>query len=140
MNNPTIDNSLTLDSVQQRFEAWRASRTKRGPIPEPSWEAAVRLCRRYPITHVCLHLRLSFADLKKRLSTANQTQVQFMEFDLSAHACAYPHANRCNAHAGLGCFIGPWHMECERPDGARLRVSVNGQPPEVKHLLEQFLS
>lgn len=122
MNNPTIDKSLTLESVQQRFEAWRMSRTtKREPIPEPLWEAAVSLCRHYPITHVCRCLRLSFADLKKRLSISNSAPVQFMDLD-------------------LGCFIAPWHLECERPDGSRLRLSGSGQPPSIEHVLGQFLS
>ena len=44
MNNPAINNTLTLESVQEQFEAWRLSRTKREPIPETLWEAAVKLC------------------------------------------------------------------------------------------------
>jgi hypothetical protein len=121
MNNPTIDESLTLESVQQRFEAWRINRAKREPIPEPLWKAAAELCSHHPITHVCRRLRLSFAGLKKRLSTPNSVPVQFMEID-------------------TGCFTGPWHLECERPDGSKLRFSGNGQAPAVDHLLLRFLS
>ena len=32
MNDPAIDNTPTLESVQEQFEAWRLSRTKREPI------------------------------------------------------------------------------------------------------------
>ena len=121
MDNPTIDNNLTLDSVQQQFEAWRINRTKREPIPEALWEAAVRLCDKHPITHVCRHLRVSFADLKRRLSPSKQTPVRFMELDMSS-------------------FTGPWQIECERADGSKLRFSGNGQPPAVEDLLRRFLS
>jgi len=130
MNNSTLGNRLSLESVQQRFEAWRTNRAKREPIPEPLWEAAARLCRQHPITHVCRHLRLSFADLKKRLSNSDTAPVQFMELDMS----------RCNAQAGLAHFTGPWHMECERPDGSKLRFSGNGRAPAVEDLLLRFFS
>ena len=121
MNDPTIDESVTLESVEQQFEAWRANRTKREPIPERLWEAAAGLCRHHPITHVCRRLRLSFAELKRRLSPSKASSLQFMEFDLS-------------------CLSGPWHFECERPDGARLRLSGSGQPPSIELLLGRFLS
>jgi hypothetical protein len=81
MNNPAINNTLTLESVQQQFESWRISRSKREPIPETLWEAAVKLCLAHPRTYVSRILRLSFADLKRRLSTAKTTPVRFTEFD-----------------------------------------------------------
>ncbi len=121
MDDAAIGNSVALEAVQRRFEAWRASRTKRGPIPEPLWEAAVRLCGHYRITHVCRSLRLSFTELKKRLARSNPEPVQFMQLD-------------------SGYFTSSWHMECERPDGARLRFSGNGQVPPIDHLLVRFLS
>jgi hypothetical protein len=64
MNEPTIDNSLTLESVQQQFEVWRAGRTGREPIPESLWEAAAKPCQHHPRTLVCRVLRLSFAPIK----------------------------------------------------------------------------
>jgi len=121
MNKPTIDNNPSLESVQQRFEAWRNNRAKREPIPEALWEAAACLCRHYPITRVCRYLRLSFTDLKKRLSSSDIASTPFMELD-------------------PGFFPGPWHMECERPDGTKLRFSGTGQPPAVEQLLLRFLS
>lgn len=120
-NTPPLDTSPTLESIQQQFEAWRISRRKREPIPGPLWEAAAGLCRRYPITHVCRRLRLSFAQLKKRVLASPSTAVQFMELEPS-------------------CFPGAWHMECERPDGCTLRFSGNGQPPAVEALLVRFLA
>jgi hypothetical protein len=66
-------------------------------------------------------LRLSFAELKRRFSPCKPSPPQFMELDLS-------------------CLSGPWHFECERPDGARLRLSGSGQPPSIEFLLGRFLS
>ena len=130
MNNPSIDTRLTLESVQQRFETWRSRRTKREPIPEQLWKAAATLCRRYSISHVCRHLRLSFTELKRHVSTSRPAPVQFMDLELSA----------CNAQADPVCFSGPWHMECERPDGSKLRFSGTGQVPSMEPLLDRFLS
>jgi hypothetical protein len=121
MNNPDIDTHPTLESVQQRFESWRTRRTKREPIPQPLWEAAAGLCRHYSVSHVCQQLRLSFTELKKRIPIPRPAPVQFVDLGLDA---------------GPG---GPWHMECERPDGTRLRISRMGQPPSIEPLLSRFL-
>jgi hypothetical protein len=121
MSNPNTDTRPTLKSVQRRFESWRNRRTKREPIPEPLWGAAATLCRRYSISHVCRQLHLSFTELKKHVSTSKSAPVQFVDLE-------------------PGCFSGPWHMECERPDGSTLRFSGNGQVPPIEHLLVRFLS
>ena len=110
----------TLDTVRHQFEQWRSNRTKRGPIPQHLWEAAVHLCKTHPITHVCRDLRLSFADLKKRLPDAGAS-VPFMEVDLS-------------------CLAGGWRIECVRADGARLSISAGGPPPDASEVLRRFLS
>jgi len=114
--------SATLETVQQQFERWRNNRTKkREPIPRHLWEAAAELCKTQSISHVCRHLRLSFTELKKRVSPAKRSQSRFMEIDLS-------------------CLAGGWRLECDHPNGARLRLSGSGQGPAVDTLLRQFLS
>ena len=121
MNTITTDTSVTLETVRQYFEAWRSGRTKKcQPIPEKLWQAAASLCETYPITHVCRHLRLSFSDLKRRVSTAKPRPAQFMEID-------------------MGCFTGGWQLQCDRADGAKLRLSGSGQPPALDSLLRDFL-
>jgi len=111
---------LTIESVKQEFAQWRASRTKRiEPIPQHLWQTAVELCKTHRITHVCRHLRLSFADLKKHLPP--KEKLSFVELD-------------------AGCLFGQWQLTCERPDGARLRLSAAGQVPELDALIRQFLA
>lgn len=122
MSKSTIKAGATLETVQRQFEAWRNSRTKKSqPIPEQLWQAAASLCENYSITRVCRQLRLSFADLKKRVSFAKPRPAQFLEID-------------------MGCFASGWQLQCERGDGAKLRLSGNGQPPAPDALLREFLS
>ena len=118
----TTYNSSTLETVQQQFEQWRSSRTKkREPIPTHLWRAAAELCETQSISHVCRHLRLSFSELKKRVPTAKRSPGRFMEIDLSS-------------------LSGGWRLECDHPNGAKLRLSGSGQGPAVDILLRQFLS
>jgi hypothetical protein len=123
MYNSTTDPSgATLETVRQHFEAWRSGRTNKcQPIPEQLWQAAASLCENYSISHVCRHLRLSFSELKRRVSSAKVRPAQFMELD-------------------MGCVTGGWQLQCDRADGARLRVSGNGQVPALDSLLREFLS
>jgi hypothetical protein len=113
------DHTSTLESVQEQFKAWRSGKTGREPIPEHLWAAAVRLCREHPLTRVNRVLRLSFNDLKKHL--AERAPVQFAELDFRS-------------------LNGPWEIECQRPDGARLRLSSSGPLPDLSGLVQGFLS
>jgi hypothetical protein len=115
----TASDKPTLEAAQQQFEQWRSKRTHREPIPEYLWEAAASLCKTHPITNVCRHLHLSFRELKKRVRSEKKP-IQFMELDLS-------------------CLSGGWQLECNRADGARLRISAGGHPPVID-VLRQFLS
>jgi len=116
------ENSPTLESVTKQFEDWRSNRRKRDRIPQHLWQAAVQLCKDYPITQVCRRLRLSFADLKKHLPPGkDDPSVQFMAIDFSA-------------------AVGTWQLYCRRSDGASLSLAANGPLPDINCLLEKFLS
>ena len=112
------DHTPTLESVQDQFKAWRAGKAGREPIPEHLWAAAARLCREHPLTRVSRVLRLSFNDLKKHLP--ERAPVQFTELDIRPST-------------------SPWEIECQRPDGARLRLSSSGPLPDLSGLLQGFL-
>jgi hypothetical protein len=123
MNTSQIkEGSPTLESAAEQFEHWRANRQKRDRIPQHLWQAAVELCKDYPATAVCRRLRLSFADLKKHLSTSkNAPPVQFMKIDLSG-------------------ATGSWQLCCRRGDGADISLCANGALPDINRLIETFLS
>ncbi|MBW2610932.1 MAG: hypothetical protein JRE12_01020 [Deltaproteobacteria bacterium] len=124
MNTAAIIRSPQLSAVKEQFENWRSNRiSNREPIPQPLWQSAADLCRAHGITHVSRTLRLSYAELKKRVSPAEPaaTAPEFMELD-------------------IGCFAGQWHLECDRADGARLRLSGSVQMPHIENMLGAFLS
>jgi hypothetical protein len=113
--------SCSLEILEQRFEQWRSSRsTKREPIPQHLWQAASDLCNTHSINKVCRSLRLSYAELKMRVSS-EKPATEFMQLDTS-------------------CFSGQWHLSCDRPDGSSLRLSGSGMMPAVDELLRRFFS
>jgi hypothetical protein len=120
MTEALTTDDLTIENVKLQFDQWRASRShKLEPIPQPLWLAAAALCRTHRITHVCRHLRLSFADLKKHLA---------------------PNAPPAFFELNAGGLFGQWQLTCERADGARLHVRAAGQPPAFDVLIRQFLA
>jgi hypothetical protein len=122
MNHRISNKSLTLEAVKQRFEAWRSSRTsRRESIPQHLWQAATGLCREHSISCVSQQLRLSYVDLKRRIPEDPGSPLQFMEID-------------------MGAVANQWQIECDRPDGSRLCVTGNGQPPAIDTVLKAFLS
>lgn len=56
-----------LTAVVNRFQQWRASRTKIERIPEALWQAAVALYPRYSIFRIARALRLNFVELRDRV-------------------------------------------------------------------------
>jgi hypothetical protein len=113
-------NDLSLETVSAMFGEWRSNRGKRKAIPPHLWEAAVSLCDTHPITHVCRQLRLSFVSLKEHMNEEKPSDKKFVELS-------------------IGCLSGQWRIECDRPDGARLRLSGLHAPP-VEAALRAFLS
>jgi len=111
-----------IEAVHQQFELWRQTRaSKLEPIPDPLWQAAVKLCRSYPVTRVSRRLRLSFSELKKRLVPPVAPGPRFLEIDPVR-------------------LTDNWRIECDRSDGARLRVSGSGPAPNMDAVLARFLS
>lgn len=126
MDTTQINDQFTLESVQQQFTDWRASRSsKREQIPQRLWQAAVRLCQVHSINHVSHSLRLSYTALKKRLPGVQSTKeksVQFLQVEVG---------NPCSVQ---------WQMECMRADGGRLHVSATGALPSLGEMLQGFWS
>ncbi len=122
MDHSIADNPPEIEIVQEQFEAWRSGRiNRREPIPQHLWQAAAELCRNRSVSHVSRQLGLSYSDLKKRVTEDHLPPVQFMEIDMDA----------------LG---GRWQIECDRPDGGRLRINGNGRPPAFEAVVRSFLS
>ena len=119
MKHTCSDHTPSLESIQEQFEAWRAGKAAREPIPDHLWAAAARLCFDHPITQVCRVLRLSFNELKKHQSGTKA--IRFTELD-------------------FGAIANPWQIDCQRTDGSRLRVTSAGPLPDLAGLLQDFLA
>jgi hypothetical protein len=74
---------MSLEQVRERFEEWRATREKRGRVPEELWDAAVDLTYRHSICIVSKTLRLDFNGLKQRVHKKRHgAETGFIAFDL----------------------------------------------------------
>lgn len=78
-------NKLTLASVEEIFQQWRAARHNRAEaIPESLWSMALGLYPEYKRSIICHRLRLSGAQFKRRLEDNSHIQAQ-KGFVLASH-------------------------------------------------------
>lgn len=130
MKNSVTDNHSAVENVRLQFQVWRSSRIKQAPIPEHLWQAAIALCRDHSVSHVSQRLRLSYADLKKRLNqsqpypTADCQMAEFTQIDLKS----------------IFAQESPWQLFCQRCDGSLLKLTGSGEHPPVAEILKGFLS
>lgn len=67
-------NNLTLASVDEAFQQWRAGRQSRAEvIPEALWSMALGLYPQYKRSKICRHLRLSGGQFKQHLDNDRNT-------------------------------------------------------------------
>ena len=67
---PRRTDTLTIDGVQARFEAWRQKRQGRTAIPDELWSAASQLARRHGVNRIAAALHLDGGKLKRRMAMA----------------------------------------------------------------------
>jgi hypothetical protein len=62
--------AVELAKVQPALDAWRKEHKPREPIPEPLWQAMVRLARSYRTSPVAQALRVNYSALKRRVTAS----------------------------------------------------------------------
>jgi len=67
--NSTPLNPEPILQLQRQLEQFRSTQPRRTRLPEPVWQAAIELARRYGVYAVAHPLRLDYTRLKKRLGT-----------------------------------------------------------------------
>jgi hypothetical protein len=114
-----------IEEVCHQFDEWRKSRTKRTPIPEPLWEAAVSLVPEHSVCQVSKALRLDFKVLRERVRQRDsRSSLSFIEVDAQQLLC------------GGECIV-----EMEHRDGARMRMRFHGNTPaELFEIAKAFWS
>jgi hypothetical protein len=103
--------SKNIREVQRQLTSWRETRTTRGNIPAPLWDAAVELAREEGVSPVAQALRLDYYGLKRRvLATGTKNgHPGFVELQLSPSA------------PSSGCTV-----ELEDGHGVKMTVRLNG--------------
>lgn len=56
----------SVELLRRQVEHWRQTRTKRSPMPEPLWQAAVGLAREHGVYAAAQALGLSYDSLRRR--------------------------------------------------------------------------
>jgi hypothetical protein len=120
-----------IAAVRARLDRWRQKRPRRARIPDALWQAATALARQHGAGKVARVLRLDYYALRRRVTAAGgsgrsyqATRPAFVELlptTMAAPACE--------------CVV-----ECERPDGARMRIQLRGaaSAPDLAALSERF--
>ncbi len=113
-DSPPGPKALAMERVRQRFEEWRRTRTPgRSPIPASLWGAAIALARQHGVYATSRLLRLDYAALKRRVSTAGDRTRR--------PTASHPTLIELMPAPGPG---SPCLIEIESPCGGRMRVQV----------------
>ncbi len=117
-------------SVRARIERWRATRTKRSPMPEPLWDAAVELAQAEGIYPIARALAVNYQTLKCRVAMASngnsRTPAGFVELTPMP----------ANGSVSRGELV----LELSSGDGATLTIRLPSEHEfDVERLAEAFL-
>ena len=121
---------VQLSRLEQRFGAWRATRTKGERIPLRFWESAAKLANRYGLCQTARVLKLDYYSLKKRME---QQPAKTMEPEMSP-ATAFIELPSPAIGLTSECLI-----EFENGSGGSMRVHLKGMPdPDLGVLGRSF--
>jgi hypothetical protein len=124
-----------IDRVRQQIEHWRQTRTRRSPMPEPLWRAAVELARELGVFGAARTLRVNYDSLRTR-----------------AEAAGVARRRPTQSASQLARFveIGPMPMamagtsgpvvEVTGPSGQRLTVRLRGGELDLAALIRECWS
>ncbi len=119
-----------LEEVQERFREWRASRDKRGRIPDALWQAAATLYPAYSLHQIAKALHLNHTKLKQYVHEQQAVS------SLPAAPAAFIDLGFSDVLTPCECTV-----EMQHQNGARMRVQVKGQNElDLMKLIRQFWS
>ncbi len=116
----------SLETVQQRFTHWRATRSHLGRIPDPLWQLAVEQAQVHGVCRTAKALRLHAGTLSKKIQ-ARTPVTESSKTPLFVELAPLP--------MGSGCTVEFFHAE-----RARMRVELpSSARDELRLLTETFL-
>jgi hypothetical protein len=128
MKNPS-KNVPEIDALAARLEQWRQTRENhRTRIPEPLWEAATELARKYGVNAVAQRLRLNYMRLRELTDSKTKKRAPaFVELK--------PSPTPLTAAPAKGVEV-----ELTNSAGEKLAIRLpGGQALDVKGLAASFL-
>ena|SRR3990167_6286307 len=81
---PAATSTSQLEAVVNQFEHWRATRSKRGRIPDALWALVAPLMEQYSRNEIASALRLNHAQMKERISQVSNKSTTFVEYPMPA--------------------------------------------------------
>lgn len=126
-----------LLAAQQRFEAWRAERTRGARIPNELWTLAVDMAGRHGLGRAVTALHLDYYSLKRRLPSCVLQRVEAKHRSRSSESkTPRPRSgNTVTTGSGLEAFVQlpslggaspSCRIEMQTPAGPSLRMEVVG--------------
>ena len=117
----------SIDEVREQFEDWRRSRKKRTTIPAHLWTAAIALTERHSVNKISRSLRLNFAELRRRVQPASQSerlpepiQPSFIGLEIG------------------GSEYAEYVIEMTQQDGSSLKAHIKGPTIDFLELSRNF--
>jgi len=113
-----------LEIARRRFEDWRRTRPRRGPIPDALWALAVKLGAAHGNFRTARALGLDSAKLSRRARTAPTATLRTVKSPAPAlreATTTFVELPRTCADRRPDCSL-----VIERSSGARLRIEVRG--------------
>jgi hypothetical protein len=115
-----------LETIRKRLQTWRKKGRAGRRIPEPLWEAAVKVCQDHSVSKVSRVLRLDYYGLRKRAHKTEDADsggdLGFVRLDLGTPLVSAPE----------------WKVEMETLNGAKMTFSVKGAPGDFVELSRAF--
>lgn len=129
MRTVDVDCKTAAKNVQARFEHWRNTRNKRGPIPSELWSAAIRLTEHYSAFYVSKLLKLNYTSFKNRISSTFLTTCPENEQTPFIELPSLPSYN--SEHC---------QIDIRRTDGSQMQIRLQQHSQtELSSLVQAFL-
>ncbi len=119
----------TLKEVQKQFEEWRRRRKNhRAQIPPALWEAAASLSGQHSVHEISKRLRLNHTALRDSIGAHREGK------GITPKAPAFIELDMITPRADGECII-----EMEKSDGARMKIIIKGNYPDIAGVSKAFL-
>ena len=129
-----------LEGVRQRFERWRGTHQGRSRIPEPLWQAAVKMADKYGLHRTAKALRVDYYALKKRGEQGSAAASGMLPApEEGESAVGSPATTFVELASPVPAGACQCTLELENAAGAKMRVHLTSrETPDLSALSRSF--